>query len=272
MAYSSQRWRPRASSLGGYAACDMRALFDRLIHEEKIPPPSEASAAKPYADLGTLIHYKLQCALGCMFPRGQAAPDDQVSVVAATLFGNDANRLYAAVDAAACAALRVMPKPADGHAWEAEVAVKNGVWLAGHIDMLSHDRKDLVDLKTTARKPDHNRMKGDHFVQTCAYKLMVPEVERIHVVYVDSVAARWAMCVTVDATAPDVVTYLARLDRFVHYLRGKGLMKQAMPRPGSICAATFCPHVAGCRDKLIPPSGTPLDFTTPKVQTSESPL
>jgi hypothetical protein len=244
--------------------CEYRALIDRAVAEGSIMLPPEAAAPKPYADLGSCIHAEMQETLGCAMPKSAHLNVDALTS-AATLFP-DAASCSAAISAAVRAAISVMPKSPDGRPWQSEYPYKYRDVLTGHIDFLSQDESVIVDLKTTARKPDHHRIKAEHFVQMCAYKILVPKAKLGYVLYVDSMKASWAMLSQpIDYTTDDMVEYLEQLEGYARGLRRKSLLKTAMPRVGSHCQSSFCPYTSICRDTLIPPASAPVDTPlTPK--------
>lgn len=129
-----------------------------------------------------------------------------------------------------------------------------------------------MDLKTTSRKPDHNRMKGEHLAQLVGYKIMVPEAKVGHILYVDSMKAQWAMLVSVDFTAEPIQEYIKQIFDYLGYLRSKQLMTRCTPRIGSHCQSTFCPHTAVCRDLVLPPPGVPVEVEKGGNIQSQSPL
>lgn len=263
---------PRSSSLGAYLLCDYRAALDRVAIEAGEKPGCNQSSS--YADLGTCIHYRLQTTMGCIFPKDHDGPPGEAVVTnAAGLFNGDPIRTETAIQRAAGLAMVHMPQPTDGEPWLAELAVKAPrKRLTGHIDFLSQDRKSIVDLKTTSRKPDHNRMKGEHLAQLCGYKIMVPEAEQGHILYVDGPKAQWAMLVSVDFTCEPIQEYIKQLVDYLGYLRSKQLLTRCTPRIGSHCQSTFCPHVAVCRDKVLPAPGVPVEVDKAIHITSTGPL
>jgi len=263
---------PRSSSLGAYLLCDYRAALDRAaIEAGEVPGCNQSSA---YADLGTCIHYRLQTTMGCIFPKDHEGPPEQAILDnAANLFNNDPTRTEQAIQKAAGLAMVHMPRAPDGQLWLAELAVKAPrKRLTGHIDFLSQDRTTIVDLKTTSRKPDHNRMKGEHLAQLVGYKIMVPEATTGHILYVDGPKAQWAMLVSVDFTNEYIKEYITQIHDYIGYLRSKQLFVRCTPRIGSHCQSTFCPHVATCRDKVLPPAGVPVEVDKAIHITSTGPL
>lgn len=269
---NARYWVPRASSLGGYTLCEFRAYLDRMVSIGEIPAPGAAATkSSPYADLGTLIHARMQSDMGCVLPSNFAIPDQVVFENAATLFAGDMGRLTNAVHKAARVGASAMPPSPDGQPWLAETAWRQGNQLTGHIDFLSQDFTHIVDLKTTSRKPDHNRMKPEHLVQLVAYKILVPAATTGHILYLDSVRQSWSMLVSVDFTKPQVAQYIDAITAWTARLR-KIKAQTVIPHMGAHCASTFCPHSAICRDAILPPSGVPVDSDIQVPSGSASPL
>lgn len=267
-----KRWTPRASSIGAYLLCDYRAALDRAISEQLIPAPALPQDPKPYADLGSCIHARLQTILGCVSPDPIVLQPEHVAS-AAVLFGGDPVKTLDAIEAAARFAALTMPKTPDGLPWKSEFKYKYKSCLTGHIDFVSQDGTVIVDLKTTARKPDHHRMKAEHAAQLCAYRLMVPTATKGYVLYVDSTRANWALLTDpLDFTAPEVVEYLNNLAAFAARLKRKTIFGTAMPRLGSHCQATFCPYASICRDKIIPAATMPVDAAALVTPSMTGPL
>lgn len=268
---SPKPWRPRSSSLGGYFACDQRAALDRAIHEGLMPPVPQEPA--PFADLGTIIHHRLQTTMGCVFPAGPAEPPKpEMYECAASLFKDDRALLDAAVERATGTAFKGMPPTPDGKPWMAETDVAAPhTDITGHIDFLSQDLTVIGDLKTTARKPDHNRIKPAHMYQLAAYAILVEDVlhgrpEKAFVLYVDSLKGAWYMRIWIDLTTPDFRDFMEQVRKYARSLRSPDLFDRAIPRLGQGCSSNFCPYVGICRDKLIPPAGTPEDVSIPTLK------
>jgi len=252
-------WTPRSSSLAGYLYCQARAAYDRAYAVGDLVAEDTGPRDMKYADLGTIIHQELQQHLGCVFDTPPEPHSIETITSAAALFGGDATKLMPAVNSAVLAAAGSMPQAADGKPWRAEVRAKSRL-LTGHIDFLSQDGTQLIDLKTTSRKPDHNRVKGEHFLQMLAYKFLVPSITSAHILYVDAVGARWAMLSPpMDFASPDLLAQVERLPAFLRRIRSKNIYASAIATPGGHCASGFCPHTAICKDRFIPGPGTIVD-------------
>lgn len=252
-------WRPRSSSFGAYVNCDFRAAFDRLIAEGRLDPlPQEPS---PYADFGTCCHYKLQTSVGCTFPDGNHAPSAEQRAVAAGLHAD--GKLDEMIDAVAACARAALPIPPDGKPWLAETEFKIPA-VTGHIDFLSQDYTVIGDLKTTSRKPDHQRPKPEHLWQLACYAVGVAKRFKVQpqdawILYADSLRAQWCMLVNIDLTSEAMMEMQAHVEAYSKYLRGAQLYRMARPRMGAHCAGAFCPHVNRCRERFIPPPTTVIE-------------
>ena len=256
-------WKPRSSSFGAYINCDFRAAFDRLIAEGRLDAvPQEPS---PYADFGTCCHYKLQTSVGCLFPDGIHAPSAEQRAVAASLHAD--GKLDDMIDAVAACARTALPISPDGKPWLAETEFKTPV-VTGHIDFLSQDKRVIGDLKTTSRKPDHQRAKAEHLWQIACYAVGVKTKFKVDptsawILYVDSLRAQWCMLVNLDLTSEAMQEMIAHVTAYSKYLRGRSLYTLAKPRMGTHCAGAFCPHVSRCRDRFLPPPTTIIEAPAP---------
>lgn len=245
----------RASSLAGFLACDMRAAFTRLIAEGRLEAIPEEDA--PYANLGTVHHWKMQQDLNCRFAEGAEPPtEDERRSAAARFFGGDLDALDTMAIRVSALVRRTIPTDHGGHPWRAEDAFRNeALGLSGHTDLLSEDRTELYDLKTTSRKPAHNRPKAGHVVQMIGYKLLIPELHRAHLVYADAQAARWVVhAAPILFDAPEMQIMLARVREYIEFLRGPDLLRRALPRIGEHCETLFCDFRHICRDLIVPPA------------------
>ncbi len=258
-----KRWKPRSSGLGYYFQCDYRAALDKLAHNGQMEAPARVQS--PYADHGTICHYRLQTRLDCVWGEGGVEshmPSISTFANAATLFrGNQAEQIGMATKVAELASHH-LPQMPPGARWRAEDQFRYKRALTGHTDLISPDMKHLVDLKTTSRKPDHNRIKPEHYVQLMAYKLLCPSLERGSILYVDSMLARWAMRIEFSFIDDAAQEFLEHVKGYLGYLNSSKLEKRCVPRMGSHCASGFCPWVEHCRDKYIPGPGTPVEAPT----------
>lgn len=260
-------WKPRSSSLGAYFNCDFRAAFDRAIAEGKLDAiPQEPSA---YADFGTCCHYKLQTSVGAIFPDGNHAPSGEQRAVAAGLHAD--GKLDEMIDRVAACARAALPVSPDGKPWLAECGFKLP-FISGHIDFLSQDYSTIGDLKTTSRKPDHNRVKPEHLWQGVAYKIGVMdkfkvEPKTLWFLYVDSQRGQWAMLVNVDLQSDAIREMEHHARQYIKYLRSAKLYTQARPRMGMHCSGGFCPHIARCKDRFLPAPAPIIEAPAPAATT-----
>ena len=263
-------WRPRSSSMGYYWTCEYRALLDRMAEEGTLTRPEDSSG--PWAALGTITHHHYQTLLKARFHPSAEAPTPEDYVAAAELFDNDLDQIPNAVDAMARQAILATPIPQDGRPWIAEGEYDDNPWVTGHIDLLSQDHHDVVDLKTTSRRPEHGLAKPENLLQMCAYRILVgAECQRAHLVYVESIRARWSLCVTIDFTTPAMVEFLVRVQQYLKYLRSPLLKNFAIPRVGDHCKRQFCPWREWCADRYRGAPG--VEFAaTPATQTFVDPL
>ncbi len=262
---------PRASGIGAYFACDHRALLDRQRAEGTLDYEVKDSL-NMYAALGTVAHYILQRQLNCNFPtpdKDAYAPSPEEYNVAAQFTGGCRDKLHAHASAIAALAAEHMP-PVTG-VWHAEPAFE-AFNLTGHIDFLSPDLRTIVDLKTTQRKPDHNRIKPGHLYQLMAYRRLVEMTTGTspatgYVLYADAKSAKWALLLPFDFTSPQAAELAVTVDKYLTYLLSPVLATAATPRMGNTCSGDYCPYTPICRDKYIPPSGTvstaPAESVTP---------
>jgi hypothetical protein len=256
-------WKPRSSSFGAYISCDFRAAFDRLIDEGKLDEiPRESS---PYADFGTCVHYKLQTSVAAVFPGGNHAPTPEQRAVAGSLHAD--GKLDEMIDRVAACARAALPVTPDGKPWLAEAEFKLPC-VSGHIDFLSSDYRVIGDLKTTSRKPDHNRAKPEHLWQIACYAVGVQAKFKVAptsawILYVDSLRGQWAMLVNIDLTSEPMQEMISHVHAYSKYLRGRQLYTMAKPRMGMHCSGGFCPHVSRCKDRFLPPPTTVIEAPSP---------
>lgn len=264
VAPKKKKWKPRSSGLGYYFQCDYRAALDKLAHQGEIEKPVEKYS--PYADHGTCCHYVLQMSLPNMvWGAGDSIshhPTEAQRENAATLFAGDRQAQLVMATKVADLARRHLPflvGTTEQAYWRAEDEWKYGRKLTGHTDLTSSDFEQLVDLKTTSRKPDHNRIKAEHYVQMMAYKLLNPRLKVGHVLYVESMRASWAMLITIDFETPESIEFIEHMKGYIDYLNSSKLESRCVPRLGAHCQNGFCPWVEHCRDKYIPGPGVPTE-------------
>jgi CRISPR/Cas system-associated exonuclease Cas4 (RecB family) len=256
-------WRPRASSLGYYAACDARALWDRehALELEALGLEEEREH-KPAADLGTVEHFLLQDGVRAKFPGDprEYAPDRDTVECAASLFGGDEEEMFRIARKTVTAAAPCLPVLPDKIGWRAEVEITTAL-LSGHIDFLSSDRAVIVDLKTTSRPPENKQIKREHLIQMYAYYLLVRNTCKVAplrgvVIYVDSRGGSWTLPIHIDFTTHEAEAFAGVVQDYIRYLRSRSLEKFAFPRLSTKCKDLFCPYFGDCHKLFVPPPGT----------------
>lgn len=263
----AKRWFPRSSSLGNYFSCLQRAAFDRAIHQgmldvKDLGLPEQGCHDTKYADFGSRVHHHWQEKITDNFGTADVIGEEleQQWVAASRLCSDDIEATKAAVAASAQQALAAMPNNWLDVDWVAELDCKpKGIKLTGHIDLYCPETGQFIDLKTTGRKPDHNRAKPSHLYQMAAYSLMLKhmglKVSKGYILYVESVRARWAILCEIDVSSEAFVELEQHCLDFLKYLTSANLFKHARPNIGSHCTAQFCPYTSICRDRYLPGPG-----------------
>ncbi len=244
--------KPRSSKMGLYASCSRSYYLDNAIAEGSVPKPEDGEyESSAYADLGTLIHDRLQTKLGCVMQARFAGSLAPLVANAATLFKGPED-MEACIAANVVWAATLFPRALDGKPWvaEPEGELPN---LTGHLDFESQDMAEIIDLKTTARKPDNARMKPLHLAQLVSYwDLRGRKAKTARILYLDSVKGAWAiMTDVVDFTSPFVQEYANHMSAYrTALMRGAS----AMPVPGDHCKSGFCSYrnSKACYASLIP--------------------
>lgn len=256
------RWKPRASKVGSYFSCDLRAFLDRQAHEHGAPRVDQGS--KMYADFGTLCHYQMMMDMGLEFPDGKETPSAAYVDSAKDLFKGDVGRMQSRMTAVSTLAQSVCPAAPEGQKWLAETHYKLP-HLSGSIDFISSCGTAIGDLKTTSRKPDKDRIKTPHLYQILCYDILARSVglSPTHgwVLYVGSLTD-WTLLVQFRLDTPEMDILRADITRYIHFLRSKRLATTAVPRLGPHCDSDFCDHVSVCRDRFMP---TPGESSVPKA-------
>jgi hypothetical protein len=153
-----------------------------------------------------------------------------------------------------------------GKSWLAETAWRTEL-LAGHIDFLSTDDTTIVDLKTTSRKPTHQRIKPAHLIQMMAYWMLSGrKATSGYVLYVDTTKAGWTLMCSLDYTAKSSLDLVTHIEQYIKYLLSDKLAVGCVPHLGDHCSGEFCPHRHRCKDVYLPPPGD-LDETKDRVPT-----
>lgn len=251
-------WKPRSSKVGGYFACDYRAMLDRAIAEGRIPSYAD-EGEKPYADFGTLCHYQMMMDMGLEFPDGKECPSATYVEAAKSLFGGSEEKLYKRMKVVSELGQSACPAPPEGEQWLAETHYKQ-TFLSGSIDFISSDGSVIGDLKTTSRKPDHGRIKPSHLYQLLCYCILAEKAgavpERAWVLYVASTSGDWTCLVEFDLNTTHMRHMRSEIVKYIKFLRSNKIWKHAVPRLGSHCEGDFCEHTARCRKLIMPEPGT----------------
>ena len=258
------KWRPRASSMGYYLLCPMRALWDKWAYEdEEVPPRTDT----PYTALGTVAHFIMQEGVRAVFPGPAAdhAPHAEEIELAAKLFGGSVEKMRAAAQAAALRAASHLPEIQGRWFAEEDLKAKD---LSGHIDFRAEDESFLVDLKTTTKLPPGRQIKAEHLGQLYSYRLLVEErfgyVPRYgRIIYVHSMGGQWSFVPPdIDFHSQEALAYADGLKGQIRMLRSKELEKWAFPRLSPMCKDLFCGYYAECHAKLMPSRGGQMSGST----------
>ncbi len=248
-------FKTRGSKSGLYCHCGYAANLDEDIKAGRLEVTDDMDfSSSPYADLGTLIHNELQVALGCVMQTRLDEALDPMWANAAKLF-RDLEECENAVEKAVNHGVSVFPKAMDGKAWVAEPEDAL-VDLTGHLDFESQDLTEIVDLKTTSRKPDKGRMKALHLYQLVSYwDLRGRKAKTGRILYLDSLKGEWAlMSDPVDFDNPFIQEFAEGLKR-----RRKDIYDgvRFSPTPGEHCKSGFCSYrdSKACYASLVPPGG-----------------
>jgi hypothetical protein len=233
-------WKSRCSNAGVQTICGFSGELTKKIAEgtQEILDDMDFSSSA-YADLGTVIHNELQIRLGCVMRGRLEEALEPMREHAATLFKNR-EELDNAVENAVAHAMSCFPAAPDGKPWVAEPADELPD-LTGHLDFESQDQTEIIDLKTTARKPDNRRM-----------KLRGKKAKTGRILYVDSMKGGWAVLTDpIDFTSPLVQEFSKGMKR-----RRQELMDRVpqFPTPGDHCKSGFCPfrNSRVCYNGIVP--------------------
>lgn len=266
----------RSSAVSGYAFCGRRLALDRAITEGTVDPvadlelPADFRRGSPPADWGSCVHWYAQTALRCEFKgddklgdfaytgfdavraeRAKFTPQQWAS--GSSMFSNEQAAQQTLTKAASLIISRLPRKDAK---WTAEGSGVIPGLLSGHIDLLSDDLDDIVDIKTTGTPPKDGKIETKYLWQLVSYALLVAHhtghvPKRAHVIYVDR-HAEW-VCRTkpLDFTTGPGAALLHH-----HMNRLRRMQDRANdcdePVPGPHCDDCFCPYRPICRDALIP--------------------
>ena len=269
-------FHPRASAVGYYMRCARRFALDRQLSlglttlaDLGLPTTTLDRTSSPPADFGTYAHWVLQCAMKAQFkskmndfsfsgwdqPAAEnAKPDDSVLAHGAQLFSGGPTQAHdMAVQMARLAAAR-MPK-ADG--WMAEAYGVIPKFLGGHIDFLSADWLNIVDLKTTGTAPTNGKIKPAHAWQLAAYALLVYSAtgvlpENGYIMYVHSRGEWVCRSQPIEFHSPAGQQMLDFLHEKLDEMRRASPRSAFTPSMSDECDKDYCPFTSICRDKMIP--------------------
>ncbi len=245
-------WKPRASKMGLYTCCSRAAHIDKAIHDAVMPmPPDADTESSSYADLGTLIHDELQVYLGCVMQTRLDAALEPLRANAAKLY-KSREELNEAIGEAVRHAASIFPKAPDGKPWVAEPAGELSN-LTGHLDFESQDQTEIIDLKTTSRKPDNAEMKPLHVAQLVNYwDLRGRKAKRAKILYTDSLKGSWAVLTDwIDFTNPFIIEHGNRMAEYRQHLMEN---PSAFAVLGPHCKEGFCSFrkSRACYASLVP--------------------
>lgn len=181
----------------------------------------------------------------------QPTPDDWA--IASKLFNRDMALTQAAVRATATLAAGKMPVPVKGGVYLAEEEWEND-YLTGHTDFRDPDAPVVGDLKTTAKPPKGGWLPSKHLPQMAGYHLLTG-CQRVWVLLVDSLKAKWATLVWIDFTKPEMQFYAEQVKAFCQFLMSDRLWDVTYPVIGDHCKQLWCPHTVDCHDLFVPPPG-----------------
>lgn len=263
----------RSSAVGGYSACERRLAMDRAIFDGMDPAvlglgPGYRGSSPP-ADFGSCVHWYTQAALRCDFKNGMPGDftfkgyDETCAKNAQYTPQQWANgvKLFPSPEAAAAtmhkaAVLAISRLPRKDAKWLAEAhGVVPELNFGGHIDLLTDDLDDIVDIKTTGHVPERGLMAVSHMWQVTGYALLVQKLtghlpKRAHILYVDR-HAEW-VCRTqpikfdTDEGRFLLETLESRLERW------NAKREDPAPKFGPHCDECFCPYRPICRDAILP--------------------
>lgn len=280
-------WRPRSSKVGYYMQCTERAWLDRRINEKALtfadlglPDDAEQKSSAP-ADFGTVAHWTLQCALRAGFPAdGVFTPtawDDAVALSkrpapevwtsGAKLFKNAALMESTLRKITAAGVTRL---PRKGAKWLAEAGFDVGI-LTGHIDLLTDDFEDIVDIKTTGTAPVGGKVKPSHLWQLVAYAVGVlgstgVMPKRGHILYIHN-RGDWICRSNPVEFTPELTGFLVQRIKAV---TGEHASLLRAPAFGAACD-DFCSYVPHCH-RHLPRGAHVIDLDNVPPPDSTDPL
>lgn len=230
------------SSVGQYAACSMRLVWDSQFGK-----PRKAS---PAADFGTVCHWLAMTELGCgpLDP-----PSDAIIKGAAERFEGDIERMHEQAMTCARFANTKLPALAPGTKWVAELNVHDPSLLpervnrrgekkgyGGSIDLLMSDNSHVVDYKFVGELPHH--VKIEYVWQMGSYSFLknVP----LTTILFTTRDAKHSTKITIDWRIPRFAAYRDQMRTFIHRCGLADFERYAFCMAGDHC--DWCDHKARC--------------------------
>lgn len=230
------------SSVGDYAGCPMKLVLDT-----DYTPPREPN---PWADFGTLCHFDSMYQMGLNPP--PIKDFDLVAASAATLYGNNEDRLAKAIEAAVKRAIAGVPKLATGVRWVCEVRKHDERILpertsrsgergyGGVIDLLASDKSILVDFKFVGKPPD--KVKIAYLWQMASYHI-VTGVPKCMLLFTTRDAKIQTTC-TLDFSLPLWRAFAERVSCAINAMGHADFRRNAYFNEGDQCG--FCQQKKRC--------------------------
>lgn len=253
------------SSVGDYAACTQRLLFDSRTGKSFGP--------KMHADFGTVCHYFTMYLLGVAPPN--KAPGDELVASARQLpefKGRSEQVFFDAVTKASQKAVDALPPLTHPLVWIAEskhydrtllptrVGRKGDIsGFGGDVDLMRSDRDILWDLKFVGSPPD--KMRVAYIWQMGSYHI-VSKVPKTGILFVTR-DGRSASKVVINWTLPHMVDFANRIRGFIESTGHTNFEKHVYPLAGEHCF--FCDHKGKCATQMLPSISAKTEYKIPEV-------
>jgi hypothetical protein len=246
------------STVGAYAACSQRLVFDTKYGKPFI--------ASPNMDFGTVCHYTTHHKLGL----GTSAKELAEAVIAnaANLpeFNKDVSYMTKAASKCADKAIAALPKLPLGVRWLAEVSEYSKQYLpsrisrkglpgfGGDIDLLSSDRKQLWDFKFVSRPVE--KIKVEYLWQLASYHILsgAPKTGMLFITR----DAKFCGIALIDWSLEKHAPFINNVANFLHSVDDPKFSERSYPVEGEHCA--FCEHKHVCPLKSVPEVKQRIDF------------